>query len=378
VTTHQFPPATLADVVRYGGASGDFNPIHYDPEEAPSDRLFAMGMLTGARAAEWLEGQLDSFPEALEVRFTDKVWIGDVVSVELTGVDDLATAVAKVEDRTVMTVSQLPPRAAIDSGHGFASLGAPYPWVVETGAVADFITATGGDVRKLRAAGGGSQAPALFPATAHRWGPPMAPEKILGYELARMLHGSSLFTYEGGPLLTGERLMVQDFVSPVTTKHGRSGALRFGDIRSEGRDSTGRVRFTMTMTFVELPAPKRKRPEPMPFAPPHIPPYLVLVDEAADCLLGSHDPVTGQTFFPPRTLAVDGSLREIDPVALSPVGTLVAWTTMAGFAFGEVDLPEGVRIQARLEGAQPHDVGRDYRVHVTAEGISPEWWFVRA
>jgi len=48
------PPVVVANItrthiVRYAGASGDFNPIHHDELyaiRAGNDRLFAMGMMT--------------------------------------------------------------------------------------------------------------------------------------------------------------------------------------------------------------------------------------------------------------------------------------------------------------------------------------------
>ena len=64
------------DIVRYAGASGDFNPMHHDAVAAPRlgfPDVFAMGLLPGgivaARAAERL-GELRS----LTMRFRGIVW----------------------------------------------------------------------------------------------------------------------------------------------------------------------------------------------------------------------------------------------------------------------------------------------------------------
>lgn len=80
----EFGPVTRGDIVRYAGASGDFNQIHYDEDFARAagfDGIFAMGMLQcgylGTFATDWLgPEELRSF----EVRFRDQVWVGDVLT----------------------------------------------------------------------------------------------------------------------------------------------------------------------------------------------------------------------------------------------------------------------------------------------------------
>lgn len=84
---------TREDFVRYAGASGDFNPIHYDEPyatDAGNPSVFGQGMLTagiaGNVATEWFGvAALRRF----ETRFVDRVWPGDtlVVEGEVTGVD---------------------------------------------------------------------------------------------------------------------------------------------------------------------------------------------------------------------------------------------------------------------------------------------------
>lgn len=90
------------------------------------------------------------------------------------------------------------------------------------------------------------------------------------------------------------------------------------------------------------------------------------------CLQGSRDPQSGQTYFPARALVADGSLRKSEPVELSRAGHLVTWTTFAGTCFGQVDLPEGVRIQGRL-GDGPHKIGAAYTLATDSDG----WRFDR-
>jgi len=94
-------------------------------------------------------------------------------------------------------------------------------------------------------------------------------------------------------------------------------------------------------------------------------------------LLGSRDPATGETFFPPRALAIDGSLRETEPVELSPEGTLHTFTSFMGTDYGQVDLPEGVRVQGVL-GAGPHEIGARYVLQIVGEGEDARWRFTRA
>lgn len=65
-------------------------------------------------------------------------------------------------------------------------------------------------------------------------------------------------------------------------------------------------------------------------------------------LPASRDPVTGQTYVPPRALAADGSLRPAEPIAVAAVGTLYSATTFNGESYGIVDLDCGSRIQALL------------------------------
>ncbi|HEX2241152.1 MAG TPA: MaoC/PaaZ C-terminal domain-containing protein [Actinomycetota bacterium] len=79
-----FGPIERADIVRYAGASGDFNPIHIDEGYARATgapTVFAMGMLPAGylahAVADWFGG-----PQHLrrfKVRFTTRVWPGDEI-----------------------------------------------------------------------------------------------------------------------------------------------------------------------------------------------------------------------------------------------------------------------------------------------------------
>lgn len=72
---------TRTDIVRYAGASGDFNPIHHDEDFASSSgfpTVFAMGMLPAgilaAYATDWLG---TAVVRRFSIRFREQVWAGD-------------------------------------------------------------------------------------------------------------------------------------------------------------------------------------------------------------------------------------------------------------------------------------------------------------
>lgn len=75
---------TRADMVRYAGASGDFNPIHFDEVFARDQGLpsvFSMGLLQGGMLAFELGRHHDlERLSTLRIRFTDRVWPGEVVT----------------------------------------------------------------------------------------------------------------------------------------------------------------------------------------------------------------------------------------------------------------------------------------------------------
>jgi acyl dehydratase len=88
-----FPPLTRAMFVRYAGASGDFNPIHYDEEFAKSagfPSVFSQGMhqaaLLATFATDWLGAEN---VRRYAVRFREQVWPGDELTCtgKVTGVE---------------------------------------------------------------------------------------------------------------------------------------------------------------------------------------------------------------------------------------------------------------------------------------------------
>jgi acyl dehydratase len=75
---------TRTDLVRYAGASGDFNPIHHDEEfarAAGNPTVFAHGMLSAGFVARCITdfvgvGNLRRY----KVRFATRVWPGDTIT----------------------------------------------------------------------------------------------------------------------------------------------------------------------------------------------------------------------------------------------------------------------------------------------------------
>jgi acyl dehydratase len=75
---------TRTDLVRYAGASGDFNPIHHDEEFAKSagnPTVFGHGMLTAGFVAKCLTDVVgvDNLRQ-YKVRFATRVWPGDRIT----------------------------------------------------------------------------------------------------------------------------------------------------------------------------------------------------------------------------------------------------------------------------------------------------------
>lgn len=76
---------TRRDIVKYAGASGDFNPIHYDEpltREAGNPEVFAQGMftmgVTSTMVADWVG--LASVRD-FHSRFQARVFPGDTISI---------------------------------------------------------------------------------------------------------------------------------------------------------------------------------------------------------------------------------------------------------------------------------------------------------
>ena len=95
----EYGPLTRTDIVRYQGASGDFNPIHHDDDFAQSagyPAAFSVGMLQAgilaSYATDWLGPRN---VRAFGVQFREQVWPGDrlVCSGTVVARDDAARTV---------------------------------------------------------------------------------------------------------------------------------------------------------------------------------------------------------------------------------------------------------------------------------------------
>jgi acyl dehydratase len=76
-----FGPITRTDIVRYAGASGDFNPIHHDEQfaaKAGFPTVFSIGMFQAALLATYATDWLGpSNVRRFTVQFREQVWPDD-------------------------------------------------------------------------------------------------------------------------------------------------------------------------------------------------------------------------------------------------------------------------------------------------------------
>ncbi|MBN2909497.1 MaoC family dehydratase N-terminal domain-containing protein [Polycladomyces sp. WAk] len=79
------PPVTRLQLIKYAGASGDFNPIHTIDEAAEQAGLpgvIAHGMLTMATMARLFTPYLDQgFIQRFYTRFAGMVFVGDALTI---------------------------------------------------------------------------------------------------------------------------------------------------------------------------------------------------------------------------------------------------------------------------------------------------------
>jgi acyl dehydratase len=90
-----FGPVTMTDIVRYQGASGDFNPMHHDDDLARAHgypAAFSVGMLgAGYLATYCCEHYGVETVRRFRTRFRDLVWRGDTLVASATPVREFDT-----------------------------------------------------------------------------------------------------------------------------------------------------------------------------------------------------------------------------------------------------------------------------------------------
>ncbi|WP_238007930.1 MaoC/PaaZ C-terminal domain-containing protein [Dactylosporangium sp. AC04546] len=84
MTSFTVGPLTRTDLVRYQGASGDFNPIHHDEQFARAAGMRAplsLGMLQAGLMATWATDRYGARNvRSFRVRFAAQVFPGDTVT----------------------------------------------------------------------------------------------------------------------------------------------------------------------------------------------------------------------------------------------------------------------------------------------------------
>ena len=79
------PPVTRLQLIKYAGASGDYNPIHTideAAEEAGLRGVIAHGMLTAATMGVLFSPYLEyGYVKELEARFSGMVYVGDEITI---------------------------------------------------------------------------------------------------------------------------------------------------------------------------------------------------------------------------------------------------------------------------------------------------------
>lgn len=101
---------TRTDLVKYAGASGDFNPMHHDEVKAKESGLpsvfghgmFSMGLL-GRALTDWAGvGNLRRY----QVRFTKQTWPGEVLTSKIVVIGKREEDGEKLVDVTVELANQ--------------------------------------------------------------------------------------------------------------------------------------------------------------------------------------------------------------------------------------------------------------------------------
>lgn len=131
-----------------------------------------------------------------------------------------------------------------------AEAGAAVEFFVERGAIRRFAEAA--QSRSEEHQGEHAVAPPTFLMSVAHWMSP-ADKVDVGFERARLLHGSQEFSFPNGPPRAGDRLIAQERVVERYEKEGgKGGLMRFAVVATEFRDaSTGDLVAEMRATLIE-------------------------------------------------------------------------------------------------------------------------------
>ena len=124
-TPRTYGPITRTDIVRYAGASGDFNPLHHDDEAARSagfPSVFSIGMLQAGILASYATDWMGTDTvRRFSVRFSEQVWPGDELTCEGT-----VAALEEVDGERLVTVDLVARRqSGAVAVHASADFGLP-------------------------------------------------------------------------------------------------------------------------------------------------------------------------------------------------------------------------------------------------------------
>lgn len=246
----QIEPCDLLTTVRYAGASGDYNPLHYDPAAATTarfDRVLVHGGWLAAHCEHLLAPLIDY--RSLAVKFERPVMIGDALSLDWTrdskGIEGVVSG-----DGVRRVSARLNHEPVTDERpDDFKPVLDPYHWVVEEGALRLFIEAVTG---KRWAQG---KFPLSFLLNIGRWSPSnVSIVRQLGFDYARLLHGTTQTDLYGNLPVSGERFIVSTAYGNRTEKeHRDGGTMRFADTIQEISDEAGQLRARITNRFIERP-----------------------------------------------------------------------------------------------------------------------------
>jgi acyl dehydratase len=294
---------TLTDVVRYAGASGDFNPLHHDEAAAKAagmDGAFAHGMFSAGCLATAVTDAVGIESLArLAVRFRAPARLGvtlssDIVVADIQRTDDhvaIELDCRLVDEQEVVVVSGSaalkttrqaphPDDAAPSAASGGELVGkrlAPAVVAVERGPVQIFASAVGDDNPVYRSAEAAAAAglngipvPPTFVFASAYWGAfadkqpaPAADDASLAELIALLrngrkgviLHGEQEFTYHR-PIRVGAQLHVNGFVESVEDKPGSGSrpGMSVMVVRTDYRDASAQLLTTARSGFLFRPA----------------------------------------------------------------------------------------------------------------------------